>query len=93
MPTANPLGAPLPPPTDDEEERDPRADLVARLLAYEKLRRAAEALAAAPRRNRDFVSPSVVIEIPPLRPTIPPLRLADIRAAAKRLGISSALRG
>ena len=89
MPTAaNPLGAPLPPLPDDDEERDPRADLVRRLLAYEKLRRTAEALAAAPQRNRDFVSPSVPVEIPALRPTIPPLRLADIRAAAKRLGIS-----
>ena len=87
MPTAaNPLGPPLPPP-DDGDERDPRADLVRRLLAYEKLRRAAESLAAAPRRNRDFVSPAVPVEIPAWRPLIPPLRLADIRAAAGRLGL------
>ena len=61
------------PPAEEDEESDPRADLVRRLLEYEKLRRAAEALSAVPRRERDFVSPSVEIEIPAVRPQKPSL--------------------
>ena len=61
------------PPAAEDEESDPRADLVRRLLEYEKIRRAAEALAAVPRRDRDFASPSVAIEIPAARPQKPSL--------------------
>ena len=78
------------PPAAEDDEADPRADLVRRLLEYEKLRRQAEALAAVPRRGRDFFSPAVPVEIPAARPQKPspnPLLLAvafaDILARMK----------
>ena len=44
----------LPRPTpDDEEEGDPRADLIRRLQEYERIRDAAERLAELPRLERD----------------------------------------
>ena len=72
------------PPAAEDAEADPRADLVRRLLEYEKIRRAAEALAALPLRDRDFVSPSVAVEIPaarPQKPSLTPLALGVAYAA------------
>jgi segregation and condensation protein A len=42
--------------TDDEEERDPRADLVRQLLEYQRYREAAAALQDRPRLGRDVFS-------------------------------------
>ena len=53
------------PPSEEEEEEDPRADLVRRLLEYERIRQAAESLATLKRRERDFISPRLAIELPP----------------------------
>lgn len=39
---------------DDEEEADPRAELIRRLLEYERFKNAAEALEALPRWERDL---------------------------------------
>jgi segregation and condensation protein A len=39
---------------DDDEELDPRAELIRRLKAYEQIKKAAEELDAAPRKERDF---------------------------------------
>ena len=61
------------PPADEDDEADPRADLVRRLLEYEKIRRAAEALSAVPMRDRDFARALVEIEIPLARPQKPSL--------------------
>ena len=72
------------PPAAEDEESDPRADLVRRLLEYEKIRRAAELLTAVPRRDRDFVSPAVEVEIPaprPQKPSLNPLMLGVAFAA------------
>ena len=53
------------PPCDDEEDgEDPRADLVRRLLEYERIRAASIALADTPRRWRDFASPNIAVEWP-----------------------------
>ena len=47
----------LPRPTpDDEEEGDPRADLIRRLQEYERIRDAAERLAELPRLERGRLS-------------------------------------
>ena len=44
----------LPPPeSEDDEEIDPRADLVARLLEYQRFKEVAEALGETPRLERD----------------------------------------
>jgi len=44
----------LPQPAADEEEDDPRAELVRRLQEYERLKRAAETLDELPRQDRDL---------------------------------------
>jgi len=62
----------LPRPTgDDEDEEDPRAELVRRLQEYERFKQAAEDLDDLPREGRDFavaeafVTDRKVIQIPP----------------------------
>lgn len=68
-----------------DEEEDPRADLVRRLLEYERLRDAARQMAAMPRRGRDFVSPDLGMEIPAaekMKPVLHPAQLAAAFAAA-----------
>lgn len=51
--------------TEENEEPDPRADLVARLLEYEKYKRAALWLSHRPQLGREvFVRPEVVEEVP-----------------------------
>jgi segregation and condensation protein A len=62
----------LPRPTgDDEDEDDPRAELVRRLQEYERFKQAAEDLDDLPREGRDyalaeaFVSDRKVIQVPP----------------------------
>ena len=73
------------PPADDDEEEDPRADLVRRLLEYERIRAVSLALAGMPRRWRDFASPRVVVEWPrPARrkPSLQVERLAQCFADA-----------
>ena len=75
-----------------EEEEDPRADLVRRLLEYERLRDASQQIAAMPRRDRDFISPDLGVEIPAaekVKPVLHPSRLAAsfaaVLARAKRI--------
>jgi segregation and condensation protein A len=45
---------PRPATADDDEEEDPRADLIRRLQEYERFKEAAEALDRLPRQERDF---------------------------------------
>ncbi len=45
---------PRPAPAAEEEEADPRADLIRRLQEYERFKEAAEALDRRPRAERDF---------------------------------------
>ena len=44
----------LPQPAADDEDEDPRAELVRRLQEYERIKRAAENLDALPRQDRDL---------------------------------------
>ncbi len=53
------------PPRDDEEEEDPRAELVRRLLEYEKCKQAAADIDALPRQDRDTFG--TVVEFPDKR--------------------------
>ncbi|MEJ2385086.1 MAG: segregation/condensation protein A [Xanthomonadales bacterium] len=62
----------LPRPTgDDEDEEDPRAELVRRLQEYERFKQAAEDLDDLPRQERDFalanafVPDRKVVQVPP----------------------------
>ncbi len=64
----------LPRPTVAQEEEDPRAELVRRLLEYEKMKQAAQKLDALPQEGREVVAISVWIEreaaarLPDVRP-------------------------
>jgi segregation and condensation protein A len=61
----------LPRPTEDDDEEDPRAELVRRLQEYERFKKAAEDLDDLPREGRDWVvagahvSDRRVIQVPP----------------------------
>jgi segregation and condensation protein A len=59
--------------SEDDEEMDPRAELIRRLLEYEKIKQSAESLDALPRVERDFqvaraASPEVDCRVSP--PTV-----------------------
>ena len=69
------------PVASEDEEADPRADLVRRLQEYERFRRAAEALDGLPREGRDFFAAGVdASAIEPWRPP-PQVSLQDLLAA------------
>lgn len=61
----------LPRPVDDEDDDDPRAELVRRLQEYERFKQAAEDIDDLPREGRDWVVANAhmvdrkVIQIPP----------------------------
>lgn len=83
---------PKPPDDEDEDGEDPRADLVRRLLEYERIRAVSALLADAPRRWRDFASPNIAVEWPRAirqKPVLQVERLAqcyaDVLARAKIL--------
>jgi segregation and condensation protein A len=64
--------------TGDEVE-DPRAELVRRLLEYERMKLAAQKLDELPRVGRDFVHATVFIELPEKR--FPAVNVVDLREA------------
>jgi len=74
----------LPRPIHGEEEADPRADLMRRLLEYEKLKLAAQKLDALPRLGRDFLAVEVWIEQTPAQ-RLPQVNVVDLREAWRAL--------
>jgi segregation and condensation protein A len=66
----------LPRPTEEEDEDDPRAELVRRLQEYERFKQAAQDIDELPRMNRDTYRPSA--ELPELH-TDRPLPEIDLR--------------
>jgi len=72
----------LPPRKTDDgaEPEDPRAELVRRLLEYERIKLAAARLDALPVLGRDFLRAQVHIE-QSLQPRFPDVDLADLRSA------------
>jgi segregation and condensation protein A len=69
----------LPKPAVTEEEEDPRAELVRRLLEYEQMKLAAQKLDELPRSGRDVLSISIHIEraVAERLPDIHPRDLAE----------------
>jgi segregation and condensation protein A len=65
---------------DGAEPEDPRAELVRRLLEYERMKLAAAKLDALPVLGRDFLRAQVTIE-QSLQPRFPDVHLDDLRAA------------
>ncbi len=70
----------LPKPSEIEEEEDPRAELVRRLLEYEKMKLAATALDGLEQAERDFFLPCVSREWLEL-PELPGVNAEDMRTA------------
>ena len=71
---------PRPPRDDATEPEDPRAELVRRLLEYERMKKAAYALGEIPVAGRDFSLVEVYIE-QALAERMPDVRVADLSEA------------
>lgn len=63
-----------------EEPEDPRAELVRRLLEYERMKLAAQQLDQLPQLGRDFLRAEVYIE-QSMAPRFPDVEIDDLRAA------------
>ena len=63
-----------------QEAEDPRADLVRRLLEYERMKLAAAHLNALPQLDRDFLKAEVYIE-QSLQPRFPDVNVVDLQQA------------
>ncbi len=70
---------PRPPRENEAEPEDPRAELVRRLLEYEQMKAASQALDRMPRRERDFALVDVLVEqsLVARVPTVMPVDLTD----------------
>jgi segregation and condensation protein A len=71
---------PRPPRENENEPEDPRAELVRRLLEYERMKKAAYALAEIPVAGRDFSIVEVYIE-QTLAERLPDVHVADLSEA------------
>lgn len=71
---------PRPRSSETEEAEDPRAELVRRLLEYERIKLAAAALNALPQLGRDVLRAQVAIE-QSLQARLPEVQVADLQAA------------
>lgn len=71
----------LPRPEPEDDEDDPRADLVRRLQEYERYRRAAEALDALPRLGRDVLAVRAAAPHARVERVLPRVRLQELVAA------------
>ncbi len=71
----------LPRPVDEENEDDPRAELIRRLQEYEQFKKAAEDMDALPREERDIFFPQA--ELPEIHADIPlpTVSIADLLMA------------
>ena len=71
----------LPRPTSEDDEDDPRAELIRRLQEYEQFKKAAEDLDALPREERDVFMPQP--EMPEIKSEIPlpDVSIKDLLAA------------
>lgn len=69
----------------DEDGPDPREELIARLLEYQKFRAAASDLDALPMQGRDVFSRGGRVELPPVDPGLAPLTLFRLAEAYNRV--------
>ncbi|MBV8783216.1 MAG: segregation/condensation protein A [Gammaproteobacteria bacterium] len=75
----------LPRPKSTEEELDPRADLVRRLQEYERFKRAAEAIDALPRLERDLWGVSAPLKERQTVRALPQVTLQEMLVAFKEV--------
>ena len=71
---------PRPPKETEQEGEDPRAELVRRLLEYEQMKSAAQAIDTMPRVNRDFSVVDVMVETSLVK-RVPTVLMADLTEA------------
>ena len=71
---------PQPAPLNDEEETDPRAELVRRLLAYEQMKLAAQQLDDLPRAGRNFAWAYLPLEMA-VEVKLPEVHVSDLTQA------------
>ncbi len=71
---------PRPPRENEAEPDDPRAELVRRLLEYEQMKSAAQAIDQHPRKDRDFATIDVLVE-QALVTRVPTVLVADLTEA------------
>ena len=71
---------PRPPAAEGQEAEDPRAELVRRLLEYERMKLAAQDIEALPQAGRDFWRVQVVVE-KSARLLLPEVSVEELRAA------------
>ncbi|MDE2255552.1 MAG: segregation/condensation protein A [Betaproteobacteria bacterium] len=71
---------PRPPAAEGQEPEDPRAELVRRLLEYERIKLAAQDIDALPQAGRDFWRVQVTVE-KSARSLLPEVSLDELRAA------------
>ena len=71
---------PRPPKEAEQEGEDPRAELVRRLLEYEQMKSAAQAIDTMPRINRDFSVVDVMVETGLVK-RVPTVLMADLTEA------------
>lgn len=76
---------PRPAAKDEEDEEDPRADLVRRLLEYERFRQAAQDLDALPRLERDVFPVQAELARGHLRRIPPEVDLRELLAALREV--------
>ncbi len=69
--------------SDDEDEGDPRAELVRRLQEYERFKQAAEDLDELPREGRDFAVAEAFMESPQVIRVPPEVELEDMLTALR----------
>src|SRR5947208_6519344 len=72
------------PPSAATDEEDPRAELVRRLLEYEQMKKASQALDELPQTGRDVVAISVWIERP-IAERLPQVHAQDLAEAWRTL--------
>jgi segregation and condensation protein A len=79
------------PAGDDEDEEDPRAELVRRLQEYERFKQAAENLDDLPREGRDFAVARIVLEDQQVVRIPPEVDLGDMLNALRDVMIRADL--
>jgi segregation and condensation protein A len=71
------------PETADEDHADPRAELVRRLMEYERFKQAAQDLDALPREGRDNLPVHAEVSSEHIRRTPPTVELAELLSALR----------
>ncbi|OEY67405.1 segregation and condensation protein A [Marinobacter sp. X15-166B] len=66
---------------DDEEELDPRAELIRRLQQYERFKKAAEDLDDLPQAERDFFTGSAALPAMPTQQVLPDVDMGELLLA------------